>query len=172
VYSYGKLTKLRFSHILGHVFLHYCTHPKIKRWIQFTFQKGLSVNFRLRISGWTINDGISFWLQNRSVILSFPPVQHTHRSFFWFRCTTECRFTSNLLHSETKFVEPTSYVFSHVMKTLYAGAPGPLHCRCDTKWQVMSVMEADSREAHMYTGRNKAPARHTIPCNERNACKN
>jgi hypothetical protein len=92
MYSYGKLKMLRFSDILGHAFLNYCTHPKIDNWIQFTFQKGLSVNLRECISFWTVNDGIPYWLQNRSVILSFPPAQHTHRSFFWLHCTTECCF--------------------------------------------------------------------------------
>jgi hypothetical protein len=74
-----------------------------------------------------------------------------------------------VLHSETKFVEPTSYVFSRFMQTVHVG---PLHCRCDTNGQAMSVMEADSRDARIYTGRNNSPARHTISCHERNVCKN
>jgi hypothetical protein len=41
---------LRFSDILGHAFLNYCTHPKIDNSIQFTFQKGLFVNLRECIS--------------------------------------------------------------------------------------------------------------------------
>jgi hypothetical protein len=164
MYSYRKLKMLRFSDVLGHAFLNYCTYPKIDDWIQFTFQKGLSVNLRECISFWTVNDGIPYWLQHRSV-------------FHLLNTTIEVSFDfiaqpNVVLHSETKSLGPTSYVFSHVMKTLHVGAPAPLHCCCDTKRQVMSIMEDDSRDAQMHTGRNKAPARHKMSCHERNVWKN
>lgn len=102
-----------------------------------------------------------------SVILSFPPASTTIEVSFEFVAQLNV-----VVHSKTKFVGLTSYVFSHVLKTLHFGTPGPLHCRCDTKGQAMRVMEADSRDGQLYTGRNKALARHMISCHERNVCKN